>query len=295
MTKMTKGLTGRPVANDQTTDSDLGVDALRNTLGHGSLETRGPEIGIRTPMDELDNPGFEIGISTPIGEVESAGDLPAVGSASSGDSGDSLLGLGTWESVTHLGVAEGCACGACEGIREAVKAGGDEASQKGGDTPNSSNPETGNIGVLLDMGTNPDGSHFFSGIRNVDATLIGAKWGTLNLTYSFPTSGTNYNGIGLDSNGVNGYHLDLGALQQAAARNAFAQIMAATGVTFTEIVETDTVHANIRISQSADQDVPSAYGGFPSDTRGVAGDSWFGRTNQPYYDLALKGSWGFRR
>ena len=39
--------------------------------------------------------------------------------------------------------------------------------------------------------------------------------------------------------------------------------------------------------------MPSAYGGFPSDTRGVAGDIWFGRNNQPYYDLAVKGTWGF--
>ena len=39
--------------------------------------------------------------------------------------------------------------------------------------------------------------------------------------------------------------------------------------------------------------MPSAFGGFPSDTRGVAGDIWFGRNNQPYYDLAFKGTWGF--
>ena len=155
------------------------------------------------------------------------------------------------------------------------------------------NPESGGIGVVLPLVTNPDGSRSFTGDRNVDAVLIGSKWGTLNLTYSFPTSGSNYNGTGLDSNGVNNYHLDLGTQQQAAARAAFAQISAATGLTFTEITETDTVHANIRISQTADNDVASAYGGFPSDTRGVAGDIWFGRTSQPYYDLAFKGTWGF--
>ena len=173
-----------------------------------------------------------------------------------------------------------------------VEAETDGATSKGGVT--GANPESGNIGVAA-AARSPIRTEAasFTGNRNVDATLIGSKWGTLNLTYSFPTSGSNYNGTGFDSNGVNLYHLDLGTQQQAAARAAFAQISAATGLTFTEITETDTVHANIRISQTADQDVPSAYGGFPSDTRGVAGDIWFGRTNQPYYDLAVKGTWGF--
>ncbi|WP_114226812.1 MULTISPECIES: M10 family metallopeptidase C-terminal domain-containing protein [Sphingomonas] len=165
------------------------------------------------------------------------------------------------------------------------------APGKGGITD--ANPSTGNIGSLLTLVTNPDGSRSFTGDRNVDATLIGSKWGTLNLTYSFPTSGSNYNGATYDSNGVSNYHITFGPEQQAAARAAFAQLAALTNLTFTEITDTDTVHANIRISQSADSDVASAYGNFPSDTRGVAGDIWFGRTNQPYYDLAAKGSWGF--
>ena len=162
-----------------------------------------------------------------------------------------------------------------------------------GDDPTSANPVGNNIGTLLPLGTNPDGSHFFTGNRNVDATLIGSKWGSLNLTYSFPTSGSNYNGSGYDTNGVSLYHIDLGTQQQVAARAAFAQLSAATGLTFTEITDTDTVHANIRISQSADNDVASAYGNFPSDTKGLAGDIWFGRTSQPYYDLAFKGTWGY--
>lgn len=159
--------------------------------------------------------------------------------------------------------------------------------------PTGANPPGQNIGQLLTLGTNPDGSHFFSGIRNVDATLIGSKWGSLALTYSFPTSGSNYNGAGYDSNGVSLYHIDLGTQQQVAARAAFAQLSAVTNLTFTEIADTDTVHANIRISQTADADDGSAYGNFPSDTKGLAGDIWFGRTNQPYYDLAVKGTWGF--
>jgi Ca2+-binding RTX toxin-like protein len=190
--------------------------------------------------------------------------------------------------ITHVTVVEGCGCPVCQGFRDA---GTDGATPKGG--VNDANPDSGYLGVLLPLVTNPDGSRSFTGDRNVDATLIGSKWGTMNITYSFPTSGTNYNGAGYDSNGVSLYQLELGSMQQAAARAAFAQIAAVTNLTFTEITDTDTVHANIRISQTGDADVPSAYGGFPSDTRGVAGDIWFGRNNQPYYDMAAKGTWGY--
>ncbi len=152
--------------------------------------------------------------------------------------------------TTHVTVVEGCGCAACQGFREA----GTDGSAYKGDVAGS-NPESGNIGVLLPLVTNPDGSRSITGDRNVDAILIGAKWGTQNLTFSFPTSGSNYNGTGYDSNGVSAYHIELGAQQQAAARAAFAQIAAATGLTFTEIAETDTVHAHIRLSQSADNDV----------------------------------------
>ncbi len=193
--------------------------------------------------------------------------------------------------IDHTVVVAGCGCALCQGMREA-ETDAKDTTPKDVD-PTGANPEGNNIGELLPLGTNPDGSHFFTGNRNVDATLIGSKWGTLNLTYSFPTSGSNYNGSGYDTNGVSLYHIDLGAQQQAAARASFAQLSAATGLTFTEITDTDTVHANIRISQSADQDVGSAYGNFPSDTRGLSGDIWFGRTNQPYYDLAFKGTWGY--
>lgn len=190
--------------------------------------------------------------------------------------------------IIHDKVVEGCGCAACQA---ATKDDDDAASGGGGATD--ANPEGNNLGVLLPLVTNPDGSKSITGNRNVDAILIGSKWGTQNLTFSFPESGSNYNGSGYDTNGVSQYQLELGSMQQAAARAAFAQISAATGLTFTEITETDTVHANIRISQTGDSDVASAYGGFPSDTRGVAGDIWFGRNNQPYYDMATQGTCGF--
>ena len=194
--------------------------------------------------------------------------------------------------INHTVVVAGCGCAMCQSMRFSSEEAKTSGTKDIAD-PTGANPEGDFIGVLLPLVTNPDGSRSITGNRNVDATLIGSKWGSLNLTFSFPTSGSNYNGQSFDENGVSRYHIDLGTQQQAAARASFAQIAAATGMTFTEITDSDTVHANIRISQSADNDVGSAYGNFPSDTRGVAGDIWFGRTNQPYYDLAYKGTWGY--
>jgi Ca2+-binding RTX toxin-like protein len=241
------------------------------------------EVGIGTPAD-VDSPGFEIGIGVSTGGVASPDNTPAGGDTSSGDVGGDFGGVLTWDSLSQIDQVA-----IAEDNDEPVQAKGAGASVD----PNAANPAGGNVGQLLTLGTNPDGSHFFTGNRNVDATLIGSKWGITNLTYSFPTSGSVYNGATFDSNGVSNYQITLGTQQQAAARAAFAQLAAATGLTFTEITDTDTVHANIRISQTADADDGSAYGNFPSDTRGMAGDIWFGRTNQPYYDMAYKGTWGY--
>jgi Ca2+-binding RTX toxin-like protein len=201
----------------------------------------------------------------------------------------------TWDplaEITHDTVVQGCDCPICKGLREEALH-GKTKDHVATDGITDANPEGNPLGVLLNLVTNPDGSRSFTGNRNVDATLIGSKWGTQELTYSFPTLGSNYNGSTPLNDGVDRYHLDLGTLQQQAARAAFAQISAATNMKFTEITETDTTHANIRISQTADNDVGSAYGGFPSDKQSAAGDIWFGRTNQPYYDLASKGTWGY--
>ncbi|WP_294190485.1 M10 family metallopeptidase C-terminal domain-containing protein, partial [uncultured Sphingomonas sp.] len=239
------------------------------------------DLGAGTPSDNV-----VIGISDP---QTNAPDLISDTAAGSPETTDFVQST-SWDPLSELAhntVVQGCSCPFCQGL----SAGGDATTPKGGIVD--ANPEGNPLGTVLPLVTNPDGSRSFTGDRNVDAILIGSKWGTNNLTYSFPTAGSNYNGTTPLSAGVSDYHLTLGTQQQAAARAAFAQIAAATGLTFTEITETDTVHANFRISQTADQDVGSAYGGFPSDKQSAAGDIWFGRTNQPYYDLAFKGTWGF--
>jgi len=221
------------------------------------------DLGATTPSNDV-----VIGIQDPRADLPPLtvdGADPAV--ASTGDPVlDGNRGSLTWDSLSgidHTTVVAGCGCAACQGMLAKDEL---TADQKGGGDPLSANPEGNNIGTLLNLVTNPDGSRSFSGNRNVDAILIGSKWGISELTYSFPTTGSNYNGSVALTDGVDKYHIDLGTLQQAAARASIAQISAATNLRFTEITETDTVHANIRISQTADQGVGSAYGGFPSDT-----------------------------
>jgi Ca2+-binding RTX toxin-like protein len=230
------------------------------------------------------------GISTVV-DAQQPSLISSVGAVSieaqSGASADAMNAGLVAVDITHDTVIPECGCPSCVGIM------GSKFDVPGDVDPSGANPDAGPLGELLVMGTNPDGSRFFSGNRNVDAALIGSRWTATNLTFSFPTSGSNYNGISYDSNGVSLYHIDLGTAQANAARAGFAAIQAATGLTLTEITDTDTVHANFRISQTADQDAPSAYGNFPSNTRGVAGDMWFGRTNQPYYDTAVRGTWGY--
>lgn len=245
-------------------NSDLGSDAIVNALDSGQ------------PDQPADIPTLNIHAVNLVAEVAEGG---LRSGSSGGNPNDGFLDQPV-DVPTVVGLLE-------EG--EGATKGGSDAKITLPDA-NANSPLNGQ---LLTLGTNPDGSHYFTGNRNIDATLIGSKWGTTNLTYSFPTSGSNYNGSGYDSNGVSLYQVDLGPQQQAAARAAFAQLSAATGLTFTEITDTDTVHANIRLSQTADQDDASAYGNFPSDTKGLAGDIWFGRTSQPYYDLAYKGTWGY--
>lgn len=283
---MTISKSGTTISTDDSSGTGFGaIDPLAyfNHLSGAEVVVGAsdPRVGISQPI--VSGPSIE---DVVIASGEPLADVNRV----SGDMGPGTLDM--LSDISHTTIVANCGCAICQGLRDA-ETGGKGSAPKDVVSPIDANPEGNNIGVLLPLVTNPDGSRSFTGNRNIDATLIGSKWGTLNLTYSFPTSGSNYNGSGYDSNGVSLYHVDLGTQQQMAARASFAQLSAVSGLTFTEITDTDTVHANIRISQSADQDVGSAYGNFPSDTRGLSGDIWFGRTSQPYYDLAFKGTWGY--
>jgi hypothetical protein len=138
----------------------------------------------------------------------------------------------------------------------------------------------------------------FSGQQDIDATLIGSKWISTNLTYSFPTNANQYqagygstpagSGFATNPSGLIAFN----AAQQTAARYALAQIQAYTNVTFTEITETTTTHATFRFAQTSDVTLRTAHAWFPSNLN-QSGDVWFGTsTNQPFYLTPAPGNWG---
>ncbi len=143
---------------------------------------------------------------------------------------------------------------------------------------------------LLTGTLQPGNYYTFSGDRNVDAILIGSRWTVLNQTFSFPTSGSNYVGYTTGEN-TTGF-APFNAAQQASVRYGLALVASYSGLTFTEITETDTTHATHRFAQTGLASVGSAYGNFPSSFLG-AGDVWFGTTGQPFYSTPGMGNWGF--
>ncbi|MGH6979409.1 MAG: M10 family metallopeptidase C-terminal domain-containing protein, partial [Brevundimonas sp.] len=202
------------------------------------------------------------------------------------------------EASRFFGVAEdlvdniapaGCQCALCAGLDSDNGSDGSGLAAKFSDYTSPTNGSGPGLFELLNLQRNPDGSYFFTGDRNVDAALIGSKWATLNLTYSFPDSGSEYD-AGYANSNYPSAQMELGSFQKLAALDAFRQLSALTGLTFTEAGAGET--AIIRISQTGAASLGSAQGHFPSDVAN-AGDIWFGRTSQPYYDHAEKGSWGF--
>uniref|UniRef100_UPI00111C91E9 M10 family metallopeptidase n=1 Tax=Ensifer aridi TaxID=1708715 RepID=UPI00111C91E9 len=81
----------------------------------------------------------------------------------------------------------------------------------------------------------------------------------------------------------------LNAAQQMAARAAFDQFSSVANVTFTEITESSTTHADLRLASS---DAPStAWAYFPS-TAAEGGDAWFNKSSG-YYGAPVKGNYTY--
>ena len=107
--------------------------------------------------------------------------------------------------------------------------------------------------------------------QDINGLLSGYAWSSLTVSYSFPTSSTNY-GFYLDPAPGNGFQA-LSAAQQNVARYAFGLLSEYSQLSFTELIETDSVHAAIRLAGSAAPSTSYAFfpGPFSRD-----GDIWFG-------------------
>ncbi|MEE1657907.1 M10 family metallopeptidase C-terminal domain-containing protein [Microvirga sp. CF3062] len=126
-----------------------------------------------------------------------------------------------------------------------------------------------------------------SGDIYTDGLLGNLKWAINDFTYSFPTGsslyGTSY------GEGETATFGTLTSLQQTTARTALSMVASVANLTFTEITETATAHADLRFGLS---NLPStAWAYFPT-TDAEGGDAWFNKSSGAY-SKPVKGNYAF--
>ena len=131
-----------------------------------------------------------------------------------------------------------------------------------------------------------------SGIAYVDYVDSGAKWATNSFTYSFPTSGAYYVGLGgaaYGSGEENAGFTAFNAVQQAATASILNMYSAVANVTFTQITETSTQSATLRYAGSS---MPSTAWGYYPSVSPEGGDAWFNSSNG-WYTNPVVGNYGW--
>jgi hypothetical protein len=118
--------------------------------------------------------------------------------------------------------------------------------------------------------------------QNISGLLGGTAWNGTTITYSFPTSSSQYGTQATygDSAAFNGFSpLDSAGHsgQRAEALRAFSLISSYTLLNFNQITETTFTHATLRLANSSPSAVPTAKAYLPSNAV-TGGDIWFGGT-----------------
>jgi serralysin len=127
-----------------------------------------------------------------------------------------------------------------------------------------------------------------TGDAYIDGVLGDRKWAVSDFTYSFPASGSYY-GTGYGwGEPTNGFGV-LNSTQQAATRAVFSNFAAVANLRFTEITETATQHADLRLAMSNAPSTAWAY--FPSYAA-EGGDAWFNK-GSGYYSNPVKGNYAY--
>jgi VCBS repeat-containing protein len=119
----------------------------------------------------------------------------------------------------------------------------------------------------------------------VDGVLSGIKWGVTSLTYSFPTDPSYYSYTGESSTNFKTFT----TVQQTAVRDVLENYSAVSNLTFTELTETSTQHADLRYAESDSPGTAWAY--YPS-TSSQGGDAWFNNSKH-YYDNPVSGNYAY--
>lgn len=127
-----------------------------------------------------------------------------------------------------------------------------------------------------------------TGNAYINGLLGGWKWAIKDFTFSFPTSASFYGSGYGNGEPLKGFAV-LNAAQQAATRAALDQFSSVANVTFTEVTESATKHADLRLASS---DAPStAWAYFPS-TAAEGGDAWFNKSSG-HYSRPAKGNYAY--
>ena len=127
-----------------------------------------------------------------------------------------------------------------------------------------------------------------SGDKYIDAILTGTKWATPSLTFSFPSSASYY-GSGYGSGEPGNNFAAFNPAQQAAVKSIYAMYSSVANVTFTEVTETSTQHANLRFAET--DKYTTAFGYYPH-TSAEGGDAWFGNSSN-YFTNPAKGNYAY--
>ncbi len=117
-----------------------------------------------------------------------------------------------------------------------------------------------------------------SGNDDIDGVLSGVKWASAELTYSFPTSSSQYNYSVTGFSGMN-------PTQVAYIQGVLRSYAAVANLTFTEVTETSSQHGTIRFAETDSQKTAEGY--YPGGSQ-QSGDVWF---NHADYNDPVKGSY----
>ena len=124
--------------------------------------------------------------------------------------------------------------------------------------------------------------------QDVNGLLSGYRWSATSLTYSFPGSAAFYES-GYGSGEPRNHFETLNTDQVGAARSALAAIASVTGLTLSEIRESASTHAVLRLAMS---DVPPGAWTYTIGTGPESADTWFGNTIG-WYDAPVRGNYAY--
>ena len=131
-------------------------------------------------------------------------------------------------------------------------------------------------------------SYNLTGNAYIDGVLGDTKWAVNSFTYSFPTGYSDYGsryGSGENFNNFGTFN----SIQQGATRAALNGFASVASLSFSEISETSSQHADLRYALSDDPATAWAY--FPS-TGEEGGDAWFNKSTGDY-DMPVRGNYAY--